>query len=572
MAKRMVPDGVYDFGSLVSRRQDGTFRYLFVDKTMLIKEVCDSENVTFLFTRPRRFGKSINNSMMDRFFNIAYRDGPDIFEGLKIDACEECRPFRNRFPVVKLNFEMVSGRTRDEVLGSVDRMVSRSARRFKHLLEEKGPEGDPVLDETDRRILSRLISGRLSKEGMASSVSDLCEVLFDRYGEKAVVLVDEYDRCIQEIDDSAAYDATVEVLKPFMEMTFKTNDFIRTGFVTGITSVAKAGMLSGFNNPKVCDILSTEYDEYFGFTEAEVAGLLEDAEWPDSGAMGEIREWYDGYTFGRSRVYNPFSVMRYLANRKAKPYWDGSTKGGLSDSLLSGLDRRSLGRLAEMCEGTDRSMTTPVETVVAYSDLMRKPVEPYLVFSYLAMSGYLTAEEIGWDEDGELPLCKVRVPNREMLLSFGRLRRRAREDARISLYDDIASGSSDEATLDLNLVLVAQAVDSSWTHDTYKTLICGILALESAGPRAEIPKGLGRCDIFVPSRNGSPAIAIEVKTSSKDSPKSLSERAMDAIVEKGYASESLDCPVMAVGIGIKVKSACVSCKLSNGSCMGHDTD
>lgn len=177
MAERMIPDGVYDFGELVSRDDDGEFLYYFVDKTLLIREVCRVRGMTFLFTRPRRFGKSINNSMIDRYFNISYKDGPNIFDGLKIDACEECKSFKNRFPVVKLDFEMISGTTEDELMESIRCMVSSSALKFQYLLNESASDGAPAICEVDKKILLRTIEGPMSKSEILAFVKGLCRIL-----------------------------------------------------------------------------------------------------------------------------------------------------------------------------------------------------------------------------------------------------------------------------------------------------------------------------------------------------------------------------------------------------------
>lgn len=358
------------------------------------------------------------------------------------------------------------------------------------------------------------------------------------------------------------YEMTVKVLKPFMEQTFKTNDSVRFGFITGVMPLAKAGLLSGFNNPKVCSILSTEYDGYFGFTETEVKGLLDDAGSDKPDVIDEIREWYDGYTFGKARVYNPYSVMKYLIERKSYCYWDWCTGGGLSKELVANMEKRTLMEVSELCKGREASITSPIGIHVAFLDLVDRPVKPYMTYSYLAMSGYLTAEEIGLDAETGLPLCRLRVPNREVLSSFVNLQERAREVARGSFYSDIVSGCSEAVTEDMNLILSTQAVDSSWNHDMNKASVCGLLGWEQIGAESEKPKGHGRCDVFIKSKDGNPAVVIEFKTSLKEEPAELAEKALHSIMDRGYASEPLDGPVMAVGIGIRDKSAHAICRLS----------
>ncbi len=292
MKQMKYPEGVSDFKALV------TGGYHFVDKTGLICDLCGTMNQTLLFTRPRRFGKTVNLSMIDHFFNIIYSDEEDIFEGLAVSKCERCAPYKHAYPVVKLNFGDISGESIELFRQSLDLMIGKAA-------NEAMNGTDPGLfSEYDRRFLQKCADSSLNEAEKRQSISILCGILKRIHRKKVLILVDEYDHFMQSIHSGAVFDDIVRFLRPFLEQTFKFNTDCEFAVVTGIMPLTKTSMLSSFNNAKVCSILETEGDEYFGFTEEEIIRLLgETGNPPDK--ISEIREWYDGYRFGDADVYNP---------------------------------------------------------------------------------------------------------------------------------------------------------------------------------------------------------------------------------------------------------------------------
>ena len=557
MMTKMYPDGVYDFRSLV------TGGYYFVDKTLMIRDVCKAEGQVLLYTRPRRFGKSINLSMLDYFFNMKYKDKPDLFKGSKISSCKECGRHKNAYPVIRMDFSRLVPSSPLSLEDSLKEIVSRVADSIPR----------ESLTDASVRLLDRCSRMELSESGLNSSIADMCEVLDSTYGNRTIVLVDEYDHVFQNIASEDAYDILIKRIRPFMEQTFKTNAHMRTGVITGIMPLMKAGMLSSFNNPKVMDVLSMEGNEHFGFTEQEVGDLLKDTGYDDPATMGEIRDWYDGYKFGSSDIYNPYSVVKYLQsrsndeNKPARSYWDGSTGGGLSSELVSRIDGVALQELKSLYQNPESRIRTELERSISYPDLFEPDTDPKLVYSYLVMAGYLRAEP---SEDGDYDIAMV---NREIAMSFRSLVDKAAEreaDVSIGLRAHMLTGDAKSIRDDLQFILGGHSMDSTWkggcesgrasdkaAHDRYKNALCS--ALRASGMKAfeEFPKGLGACDIFVPGDSKHPAIVVEIKTSWSKPPASSAATALRQIYDKGYSSEPGDENVVWIAIGISGKRVAV---------------
>ena len=361
MESKAYPDGVSDFKALV------TGNYHFVDKTLMIRDLCGVKNQTMLFTRPRRFGKSMNLSMLDYFFNIRYADEPDIFEGLKISSCESCRSYRNAYPVIKLNFGDFSCYSGEELLDCIRSMNDSLANDILRYIDSG------KLSVRDTQFLERCSDPSLNRIDTLKAVRKMCGLLRSAYGRKVLILVDEYDYCIQNIHSREAYDSVISELRPFMEQTFKFNEDCEFAVVTGIMPLAKTSMLSSFNNANVCSIPDSRGEEYFGFTEAEVSELLESTG-NGSGCLSEIRRWYDGYRFGDADVYNPYSVMMYLSRgRRTEAYWNNMTGGGLSEDILSNMGAEPLIELKGLREKTGSEILSPISTRIAYTDIITPP-------------------------------------------------------------------------------------------------------------------------------------------------------------------------------------------------------
>jgi len=556
MKQMRYPYGVSNFKSLVTRG------YYFVDKTGLICDICGEEDQTFLFTRPRRFGKSVNLSMIDYFFNIKYAKDEDIFKGLAISKCNQCDPYKNAYPVIKLNFGDISGESVEMFHQTLNLMIANVA---NELINDTDPA---AFNEYANLFLQKCITYSLNEAEKRQSIRTICGILKTIHDKNVILLVDEYDHCMQEIHSKTDLETIVELLRPFMEQTFKFNTSCEFAVVTGIMPLAKTSMLSSFNNAKVCSILETEGDEYFGFTEDEIVRLIEKTGNPPE-KLSEIKEWYDGYRFGDADVYNPYSVMRYLGSGcEPVAYWNNMTGGGMSEELVSSMSNESLFSLIGLYETKGSSFETVLDTCITYPDVISPTVKPSAVYSYLAMAGYLKAVRTGHYEDG-LPVCRVSVVNKEISTAFKNLIDRATEvEIEVTgVIDCIYRMDASELETSLTSVLSGLCLDASWSrlkpaskHNRYRDIIMAYLMTPGLSAHAEMPKGYGNTDIFFEGQNGHPPIIIEVKTT--DDPDmdlgSLAQKALAQIDRKRYSKDPDSEGAICVGLGIRQKSVKVA--------------
>ena len=553
MKAKAYPDGVSDFKALV------TGNYYFVDKTSMIRDLCGSKDRTFLFTRPRRFGKSINLSMLDYFFNIEYSGEPDIFKGLMISSCESCDKYRNAYPVIRLNFGKLRGESKEKFVKSLVLIINVLFDHFISVLD------DGSLRTEDHDTLRRFIRPDIDEVEASGAVGVLCHILKKNYGVGAILLVDEYDHCMQNIKSSEEFDSIVAVLRPFMEQSFKFNDNCEFAVVTGIMPLAKTSMLSGFNNASIHSILNSEGDEYFGFTEEEVSGLMSEMDIPIE-KISEIREWYDGYHFGNADVYNPYSVMMYLSNGCAtEAYWNNMTGGGLSNTLLSNLGAEALIELKGLREKMNSCILSPISTRIAYPDVLTPTAEPYAVYSYLAMAGYLNAVKTGKTEGG-MPVCKISMVNEEVSIAFDSLAERAAEVESIAAraIDSIYDKNPAMLKKYLESMLSGLALDRNWSqdenptsrHNRYRDVIMAYLVTPDLIAKEEMPKGYGYADIFFEKTESHPPVVMEIKTT-MDRSCDLPSLACDAVRQidmRCYAEEPGMDDAVLVGVAIRGKT------------------
>lgn len=409
MRDRVFPDGTFDFKALVSGE------YFFVDKTQMIQDICRSVNMTYLFTRPRRFGKSINLSMLDYFFNIKYKDDPDIFAGLKIDSCPECKAYKNAYPVIRMNFADLRSGSRKTYYESLRSMVSDLAKQFLYLID------DGLVSKIDAKFLISCSGSKLTEIDTDKSVKTLCSILETVYGKKAIILVDEYDYCIQNIHSDEEARSFIRYLNPFMEQTFKFNNSLKTGVVIGIVPLTNASMLSSFNNACMCTILDPRGGEYFGFTEGEVKELLCEVGKPEK--YPEIQKWYCGYQIGDAVIYNPYSIMMYLKNSCVPVgYW--TRTGEISADLISNMSSETSSALKGLYENKGSALMSPIYCDVSPSEVVSPLVKPSAVYSYLVLTGYLKAVRTGKQENG-VALYEVGMVNEEVAFDFEAFVKRA---------------------------------------------------------------------------------------------------------------------------------------------------
>ena len=553
MDRKYYSTGTYDFKAMVSGC------YFFVDKTLMIRDLCCLRNTTLLYTRPRRFGKTTNLSMIDYFFNMRYADGEDIFRGLKIDGCPQCRQHRNAYPVVRMNFGRLDSTDPAMFRRSMAMMLSDAVDPFLHLTEAG-------IDGSDAEFIRRCFESNMDDSEMDGSVGRLCRILASFHGKDVIILVDEYDACIQTLRSRDSIDRIAGLLRPFLEQTFKHNDHLHLGIVAGIMPLARTGTLSSFGSVSVRSILDAEDAEYFGFTEHEVEDLLAcTGNTPEK--MTEIRELYDGYSFGGVDVYNPYTVMMYLENHcRLLSYWNNMTGGSLSEDLVAGMGTEALITLKNLYQNPGSTIRTPIDMGVVYADAISAPADPSVTYSFLAMAGYLNATYIRNMDDG-IPECDVSIVNREVSFAFKSLLERATYAGRVAVSAMDAVYSCNPALLGryLTEMLEGISMDRTWSqdedptlrHNKYRDIIMAYLVTPDSVAREELPKGYGRTDIFFERSGDNPPVVMEIKTTvdrTRDLG-SLAEEALGQIDLKGYADEPGAQDAIRVGVAVRQKTA-----------------
>ena len=388
-----IPSGVDDFREI----REG--RYYFVDKSELVSDIVNDRSKVFLFTRPRRFGKSLNLSMIDAFFNLEYK-GNKWFDGLKVNSHPEVEEHRNAYPVIRLCMKDLFVSRRDMFLPMFKGMLSRTFRSFEYLKKsDKISESlrdlylgkDPVYFEDARAL---------------DSIPALCQMLEQHHGVKPIVLIDEYDNPINNAFNKDTYDYVVGFIREFYSLTLKGNPYMSFAVVTGVMQIAKESIFSGLNNLRVDNVFSKKFDERYGFTEPEVKDLCSYYGHPEK--FEEAKEWYDGYRFGDADVYNPWDILMYIRNDfEPGTYWADTSGNDILDVLLENADRDTNSVLVAL--GNGQAVVKGINPAVAMEDVGKKPTATY---SIMAVAGYLNAVPEG-DND-----YRLSIPNREMYKVF----------------------------------------------------------------------------------------------------------------------------------------------------------
>jgi hypothetical protein len=378
---KKIPIGISDFKTLIE--QD----YLFVDKSQLIKEFWESDGQTILVPRPRRFGKTLNMSMIRYFFENSNEDNSYLFKGLDIENYKDIMKLQGKYPVIYLSFK-------DEKYSSFEYLQIG----LKNLLSRLYKEHDYCLDnekirDVDRDFYYSVLNKRANIIDLSDALKMLSEYLYNYYDEKVLILIDEYDVPIQASYVNNYYTEAIEFMRNLLSGAFKDNNALHKGMITGILRVARESIFSGLNNLKVESILSYNLSDKFGFTDSEIEKLVCDYNIKEE--LNSIKEWYNGYYFGETTIYNPWSILNYLSSPKAglKPYWVNSSSNDLVNILLSKGSEEVKKDLESLINGS--TITKLIDENIVMGDIEKSSDN---LWSFLLFTGYLkvnSKERIG---------------------------------------------------------------------------------------------------------------------------------------------------------------------------------
>lgn len=514
--KKPLPVGISDYKRAVSE-------YYYVDKTGLICELLEHKPLVVLFTRPRRFGKSLNIDMLKTFFEKTKDDTSVYFEGTRVWCHEKYRKQQGKYPVVFFSFKDVKFDTWEETFLNLKLLIQSEYRRHGYLLDSER------LSVSEKAFFQKMLSGEIENAIMPAMLGQLIEFLRIHYKEKVVVLIDEYDTPIQQGYIKGYYDQVINFMRNFLSGGLKDNTNLERAFMTGILRVAKESIFSGLNNLNVNSILEERYNSYFGFTEAEVKKILKDYGYGDKFSL--VKEWYDGYHFGGVEVYNPWSVLSFVdANGRIQAYWQATGSNSIISEILENASEEAIENLYLLLE--DNRVGTYIDTAVVYPEIKSNPAS---IYSFLLMAGYLTVDASNLLLDGNA-YGNVYIPNKEVKVAYhkeivAKLSSIITKGSAIALQQALISNDAKKLEMEMNRLLMAiVSFYDTATESFYHGMLLGLIALLDNYYEIESNReaGNGRYDIQLrPFDKKRTAYIIEIKAS--DSELQLEQEAESAI-------------------------------------------
>ena len=511
--------------------------YYYIDKTMMIKDFLDERPMVSLFTRPRRFGKTLNMDMLRTFFERTDEDTSIYFKNKKIWACgKKYREYQGKYPVIFLSFKDIKFNTWAETFEAIKELFSKETSRHPELINSE------KLSSADQKRIRNLVSGDCSAVELAGALATLSLTLHEHHGIAPIIIIDEYDTPIQQGHVRGFYDDVVGFMRNLFSGGLKDNQHLSYGFLTGILRVAKESIFSGLNNLKINSILDKKYSAYFGLTTEEIKEMAMYYGVPDK--YEEICNWYDGYRFGETDIFNPWSVISYFGNDcQARAYWQSTGSNDIIGEILGEADETIYEKLNALMQG--ESFLTYIDTGVIYPQVKSNPSS---VYSFLLVAGYLKVIKSDPSFSGDF-MCEVALPNREIAFVYNKeilqkLNNIVPQATAISIQEALYSNNA--AALQKHLgTLLMQSVSCYDTigENFYHGLILGLCA--TLDNRYYITSnresGEGRYDICLFPKNASlPGVLIELKAAkdcSDDELKALSVKALEQINNRKYDTE-----------------------------------
>lgn len=546
---KSLPIGVSDF-------KLATTGYYYVDKTLMIRDFLDKKPMVSLFTRPRRFGKTLNMDMLRVFFEKTNEDTSVYFKDKQIWQCGDYyTKHQGQYPVIFLTFKDVKSMTWEETFQKIRRLISLEFIRHNEL------ETSSVLTAYEKEQYHLLAKDSGDEVDCQMGLQLLSLLLHKHYGRECIIIIDEYDTPIQQGHTCNFYPEIVNFMRNFFSGGLKDNPHLAFGFLTGILRVAKESIFSGMNNLKTYSILDDGYSSYFGFTEKEVKDMLRYYGKDDK--YNELSEWYDGYRFGNTEIFNPWSVINYISdNCFPKAFWQSTGSNEIIGEIIQAATPEITKDLYKLLCG--EKIAAYIDTGVIYPEVQNNP---YSIYSFLLVAGYLKVANIYPQSDGNF-MCDVAIPNKEITFVYEKevLNRTNQNSLAISISQAIFSKDTQklQALLEDFMVKNISSIDGA-NEGFYHGMMLGLCAI--LGNRYKIrsnrESGLGRFDIqLMPLTKGMPGFIFEFKHTKDEHTdlSALADSALQQIEAKKYDTELRDNGVnsiISIGIAFRGKSAVV---------------
>lgn len=547
--KKPLPIGVSDFKS-------ATTNYYYVDKTLMIRDFLNAMPMVSLFTRPRRFGKTLNMDMLRVFFEKTPEDTSTYFKDKYIWQCGDYyTKHQGQYPVIFLSFKDIKCSSWQETFQKISKLISLEFMRHDEL------ESSSVLSSYEKEQYHRFASEDISEVDCQMGLQLLSLLLHKHYDKECVIIIDEYDTPIQQGHLCDFYNEIVNFMRNFFSGGLKDNSHLAFGFLTGILRVAKESIFSGMNNLKTNSILDNNYSSYFGFTNDEIKDMLVYYEYEDK--YQEVLEWYDGYRFGNTEIFNPWSVINYISDQCfPKAFWQSTGSNDIIGEIIGTATPEINENLYKLFCGN--TITTYVDTSVIYPEVHSNP---YSIYSFLLVAGYLKVAAIYPQNDGNY-MCDVAIPNKEILYVYEKevLNRTNQNNVSISIHQAIFSkdASKLQSLLEDFMLKSISTMDGA-SEAFYHGMMLGLCAVLGSQykVRSNRESGLGRFDIeLLPAVKNMPGFIFEFKHT-KDinvDLDSLANSALRQIDDMKYDTELRDFGVediVKIGIAFRQKSAVV---------------
>ncbi len=537
---RNVAIGIQQFNELIEKN------YFYIDKTSFIKEWWESGDSVTLINRPRRFGKTLNISMVEQFFSVDYANRGDLFEGLSIWEDEKYRALQGTYPVISLSFARVKEMNYVDTREKICAILRNLYIKFSFLKDSE------VLTDADRAYFERILAVEISNSDASSALYQLSDYLYRYYGKKVIILLDEYDTPMQEAYVDGYWDELVAFTRSMFNSAFKTNPWLERAIMTGITRVSKESIFSDLNNLKVVTTTSDEYATAFGFTEEEVFAALEECGLSEE--KEQVKRWYDGFIFGEHKdIYNPWSILNFLDTGKFTTYWANTSSNSLVGKLLREGNRRIKEKFESLLRG--ERIFTPIDEQIVYNQLDNNDSA---IWSLLLASGYLKVlsyEREELLENGEEAKYELTLTNYEVERMFNSMVRGWFKDASVDYNDFIKAMLQDDIEA-MNaymnrVVLYTFSYFDTGNHPSgeeperfYHGFVLGLI-VDLQGKyliTSNRESGFGRYDVMLEPRNPKEddAIILEFKVINPRKESSLEDTvqaALEQIEKKQYAAQ-----------------------------------
>ena len=496
-AKKKIAIGVEDFKRIIDKNG------YFVDKTLMIQKLIESEAMVTLFTRPRRFGKTLNQFMIRRFFEDEITekgekvDNGYLFDGLKIAECgEEILKHQQQYPVIFMtlksakqpNFEMAYGALADEIYNEF--------MRHRYVLQS-----DALLPIEKERY-ENLLNRRADEKEVAKAFAFLSECLFKYHGKNTIILIDEYDVPLENAYFEGFYDKMIKFIRSLFESALKTNPYLERSVITGCLRISKESIFTGLNNLKVDSVLRTEYGDSFGFTESEVEAML--AYYNLQEELPEVKRWYDGYLFNDIEIYNPWSIINYVYDRDRKitqfalPYWSNSSSNSIIREMVGEADQEAKADLETLINGG--TIEKPGHEDITYGDIHQSQDN---LWNFLFFTGYLKKMSERKDESGESLYLSMAIPNTEIKTIYKNsisywFEQRMKETDRSPLVRALETGDCEAAEDFINRQLADTISYYDYAENFYHGFMAGLLVnIGGYSVKSNRESGNGRPDIVM---------------------------------------------------------------------------